>query len=132
MENYKNESLVDVAYSVLSSQKDKIAFKSLFDKVCELAEISDEEKLEIVSNFFSNLSLDGRFVALKNNEWDLRSRQTYDKVHVDLNDVYDDIEGNSDEEGEADDEDEDDEEESILHSGYGSDDSDMPGDGEDY
>lgn len=131
MENYKNESLVDVAHSVLSSQKDKIAFKSLFDKVCELAEISDEEKLEIVSNFFSNLSLDGRFVALKNNEWDLRSRQTYDKVHVDLNDVYDDIEGNSDEEGEAD-EDEDDEEESILHSGYGSDDSDMPGDGEDY
>lgn len=129
MENYKNESLIDVAYSVLSSQKDKIAFTDLFNKVCELAEVNEYSKPDIVSNFFSNLSLDGRFVALKNNEWDLRTRQTYDKVHVDLNDVYDDIEGDSEE---VDPEEDVDEDESILHSGFGSDDSDDEDEGDGY
>ena len=36
--------------------------------------------------------MDGRFVNLGDNQWDLRTNQTYDKVHIDMNDVYSDIE----------------------------------------
>ena len=36
MENYKNESMVDVAYSVLKEMEDKISFKELYAKVTEL------------------------------------------------------------------------------------------------
>ena len=67
-------------------------FADLFNAVSERLELSDAEKENLISIFYTNLSLDGRFVTLGDNEWDLRSNQTYDKVHIDMNDVYSDIE----------------------------------------
>lgn len=92
MTDYKNKSLVDVAYDILSNHQDPITFKELYEEVAKDVGLADDRKAALISNFFTNLSLDGRFVALKNNEWDLRTRQTFDKVHVDLNAIYEDIE----------------------------------------
>lgn len=92
MSEYENKSLIDVAYEVLSKQNSPIPFSEFYDEVAKRCWFTDEEKDEKISKFFTSLSLDGRFVALKNNEWDLRSRQTFDKVHVDLNAIYEDIE----------------------------------------
>lgn len=91
-ENYKNESMVDVAYSVLKEKGEIIKFSDLFNEVALRLELTDAEKADNISNFYTSLSLDGRFVNLGDNEWDLRANQTYDKVHIDMNDVYSDIE----------------------------------------
>ena len=91
MENYKNESMVDVAFSVLTDAGSTVKFKDLYNSVCEKLELSEEERADRISNFYTNLSLDGRFVTLGENEWALRSRQKYEKVHIDMNDVYSDI-----------------------------------------
>lgn len=91
-ENYKNESMVDVAYSVLKEKGEIIKFSDLFNEVASRLELTDTEKADNISNFYTGLSLDGRFVNLGDNEWDLRVNQTYDKVHIDMNDVYSDIE----------------------------------------
>ena len=91
-ENYKNESMVDVAYSVLKEKGEIIKFSDLFNEVASRLELTDAEKSDNISNFYTGLSLDGRFVNLGDNEWDLRVNQTYDKVHIDMNDVYSDIE----------------------------------------
>ena len=50
-----------------------------------------------MSKFYTHLLLDGRFVTLCENMWDLRDRQPYDKIHIDLNAVYADVEEGSDE-----------------------------------
>ena len=92
VENYKNESMVDVAYSYLKEINKKVKFNDLFNVISERIGFSEEEKENLISNFYTNLSLDGRFVTLGNNEWDLRSNQTYDKVHIDMNDIYTDME----------------------------------------
>ena len=94
-ENYKNESMVDVAYSYLKEINKKVKFNDLFNVISERIGFSEEEKENLISNFYTNLSLDGRFVTLGNNEWDLRSNQTYDKVHIDMNDVYTEMEEES-------------------------------------
>lgn len=91
-ENYKNESMVDVAYGVLSQKNSVTGFNELFNDVAEKLELTPEQKADAISNFYTNLSLDGRFVNLGDNQWDLRTNQTYDKVHIDMNDVYSDIE----------------------------------------
>ena len=36
--------------------------------------------------------LDGRFVTLGENEWDLRARHKFEKVHIDMSEVYSDVE----------------------------------------
>lgn len=91
-ENYRNESMVDVAYSYLKETNCKVKFNDLFNVISERIGFTEEEKENLISNFYTNLSLDGRFVTLGNNEWDLRSNQTYDKVHIDMNDIYTDME----------------------------------------
>ena len=91
-ENYRNESMVDVAYSYLKETNRKVKFNDLFNVISERIGFTEEEKENLISNFYTNLSLDGRFVTLGNNEWDLRSNQTYDKVHIDMNDIYTDME----------------------------------------
>lgn len=91
-ENYRNESMVDVAYSYLKETNRKVKFNDLFNVISERIGFTEEEKGNLISNFYTNLSLDGRFVTLGNNEWDLRSNQTYDKVHIDMNDIYTDME----------------------------------------
>ena len=91
-ENYKNESMVDVAYSALSCKNSVTGFNDLFNEVADKLELTIDQKADAISNFYTNLSLDGRFVNLGDNQWDLRTNQTYDKVHIDMNDVYTDIE----------------------------------------
>ena len=86
--NYKNESMVDVAYDVITENHRIMNFQELYSEVALKLGFSDEEKLDKISKFYTNLSLDGRFVTLGNNEWDLRTNQTYDKTHIDVNDVY--------------------------------------------
>lgn len=91
-ENYKNESMVDVAYSVLKDLNKITRFCDLYNEVAIRLELTEQEKEDRISQFYTVLSLDGRFVTLGDNEWDLRSNQTYDKVHIDMNDVYSDME----------------------------------------
>ena len=90
-ENYKNESMVDVAYSILKNGPLSMKFKDLYDEVLKLKEMSEEDGRKAISQFYTNLTLDGRFVDLKDNEWGLRERETYDKVHIDMNAVYSEL-----------------------------------------
>jgi DNA-directed RNA polymerase subunit delta len=94
-ENYKNESMVDVAYSVLSEKNTETSFKDLYKEICEKLGLSDDEAKAKIASFYTDLTLDGRFVNLGNNTWDLRENQSYDKVHIDMNDVYSDIDEES-------------------------------------
>ena len=86
--NYKNESMVDVAFDILNETQRTMNFQELYHEITKKLELTDEESLAKIAQFYTNLSLDGRFVTLGNNEWDLRKNQTYDKVHIDMNDVY--------------------------------------------
>ena len=95
MGNVKNESMVNVAFDVLTENKRMMNFLELFKEVCKRLEFNDEQACDRISNFYTNLILDGRFVNLGDNEWDLRSNQTYDKVHIDMNDVYTEMEEES-------------------------------------
>ena len=87
-ENYKNESMVDVAYSILKNEGSILSFTELFDKVAEKLELTESEKNDRISSFYTDISLDGRLVNVKDNKWDLRVNQKYENVHMDINDVY--------------------------------------------
>ena len=57
----------------------------------------EEEKDEKESLFYTNITLDGRFITIGENNWDLRSRHKFDEVHIDMNDIYTDEDEESEE-----------------------------------
>ncbi len=85
------KSLLDHAFDFVSKSKEPVSFKDIWAYVVEQAGLDEETAASKVSRFYTNLMLDGRFVTLGENQWDLRERQTFDKVHIDMKDVYSDV-----------------------------------------
>ena len=98
------KSLLDYAFDFISSQKEPTPFEKIWEYVVSASGLSEEEANAKVSRFYTNLMLDGRFVTLGENLWDLRSSHTFDKVHIDMKDVYSDVEAEDDDEEELEEE----------------------------
>lgn len=86
-------SLVDTAYEIMTDRYNKgdvtpIPFMELCEKICEVLEISEEYFSLHVSRFYTDMTLDGRFVLKENNTWTLREHEHFENVHIDMNDVY--------------------------------------------
>lgn len=96
------KSLIDFGFDVLNASKDPIKFIDLFNESIKLSglELSESEKKIRMSKFYTQLSLDGRFITLTDNFWDLRSRHVFEQVHLDMIDAYSDEEDEVDEEEE--------------------------------
>ena len=95
-----DKSLLEYAYEIVSESKDPISFKDLWGRICEKKGLSKEEMENKVSQFYTNLLLDGRFVNLGDNIWDLRTRHKFDKVHIDMKDAYSEVEASTGDEEE--------------------------------
>ena len=98
------KSLLDLAFDYISQSKEQAAFKDLWAYVCEQAGLDEETANKKISPFYTNLKMDGRFVTLGENKWDLRSRHTFDKTHIDMKDVYSEVEISDDDVEEDEDE----------------------------
>ena len=96
------KSLLDYGFDVLSASKEPVKFIDLLNKALELSglELSDADLKIRMSKFYTQLSLDGRFITLTDNYWDLRSRHVFEQVHLDMIDAYSDDEDDVDEEEE--------------------------------
>lgn len=87
------KSLVDTAYEIMterydSGDKNPVAFLELCQGICENLGLSEEAFARLVSRFYTDMTLDGRFVLKENNTWSLREHELYKNVHIDMNDVY--------------------------------------------
>jgi len=87
-----SKSLLDIAYDYVSEQNQQSKFQDIWAYCVKTAGLSEEEAAAKVSRFYTNLMLDGRFVTLGENEWDLRIRHKFEKVHIDMSEVYSDVE----------------------------------------
>lgn len=95
-----NKSMVDVAFDLMSAKKRPMAFQKLFEEISEIKGFTQEESDERISLFYTNITLDGRFITVGENKWDLRVRHNFAAVHIDMNDIYaedDEVESEIDE-----------------------------------
>jgi len=84
--------MLETAYSIIEEAGHELTFASLYEEVAKILSMTDAEKDARIGDFYTELTLDGRFVTLVDNTWDLRARHVYDKVHIDVNSVYSDAE----------------------------------------
>lgn len=99
MENSK--SMLAVALELLTKSEKPMSFFDLFNAVAAELDMNEEEKKAKISQFYTNLSIDGNFVVLSDNTWDLRERVPFEKVHIDMNDAY--LDKDDDEDSDSDD-----------------------------
>ncbi len=66
----------DIAYLILEDKPKKMKTNDLFKKVCELLNLSEEDYIQSLPDFFELLTTDKRFIQLSNGFWDLKTRHS--------------------------------------------------------
>lgn len=89
-------SMVEIANLVLLEQKKNMAFLDLFEEVVLLKNFTDQQKDRNLSQFYTDLNLDGRFIALGSNIWGLKQwfplSQTSEKMLAEARKRLDELE----------------------------------------
>ncbi len=98
------KSNLDVAYDIMQQSESPLTFQKLWEEICKVQGFDEEESQKRMGKFYTNLFMDGRFITLGENTWDLRDRYTFDRVHIDMNDVYHDDDDDNDSDNDDDDE----------------------------
>lgn len=82
----------EIAYKILEKTKKKMKINELFKEVCNLLELSEEEYLDHIAEFFEILTTNQKFIMLDNGYWDIRSRHSSKIVIEEDDDEYEEKE----------------------------------------
>lgn len=72
LEDLELLSYTDIAYELLKLDKKPKTTPVLFGEVCKLLEISEDNMMEMIGDFYTTLTTDKRFLLLDSAEWDLK------------------------------------------------------------
>ncbi len=87
------KATLEIAYDVLK-ETHPLPFYELWEKVCERQDYSKEQCFNLLSRFYTNLTLDGRFINTGDNVWELRIHLKSTELRLELNEVYSDVDEN--------------------------------------
>ncbi|MDE5758589.1 MAG: DNA-directed RNA polymerase subunit delta [Allobaculum sp.] len=77
------KSMIEIAYGELANQHKPMSFLDLWNIVSKEMGFNQSQANGNIAQFYSDLSMDGRFTALPGNIWDLRKRQSSAHTIVD-------------------------------------------------
>ena len=63
-------SMVDVAYNLMTKKKKEVDFAKLYQEVSEIKGFTEQEAEDRMSVFYTDITLDGRFITLGEKRWD--------------------------------------------------------------
>lgn len=104
-------SYTDLTYMILTENKKAMNTASIFKEICNLLDYSEDEFSNKISEYYTSLTMDKRFVLLDSNEWDIRDRHSVELV---MDEEDEEIDEESEEETEEESEFETDEDEENL------------------
>ena len=83
-EELEGLSYADLTEMILKENKKPMNTPSIFKKICDLLELSEEEYTNQIGDFYTSLTTDKRYILLDTAEWDLKDKH---KVEIDLDEV---------------------------------------------
>lgn len=81
-------SYTDLTEMILKENKKAMNTPSIFKRICELLELTDEEYAEKIGDYYTSLTTDKRFILLDSAEWDLKDKH---KVEIVIDDDEEDF-----------------------------------------
>ena len=94
------KSMIEVAYQVLTNNNGAMPFVDLWKDVSQEMGFTQTQFEDNIAQFYTDLSLDGRFLNMSQNTWDLRSRHTYSESVMDTDSIAIDEDDEDEEESE--------------------------------
>ena len=86
-------SMLEVAELLIQRKIKPQKFGKIAKEVCEMMGLTDDEVQSKLAQFYTDLTLSGKFVTVGEDKWDLKSRQKYDVANYDTYDIdFDDEE----------------------------------------
>lgn len=92
------QSMTDIAYEVMKDMGKAVPFIELWTTVSSKLGLTQSQFDDNIAQFYTDLSMDGRFLNMPGNTWDLRSRHTFSESVLDTDAIA--IDEDSDEEEE--------------------------------
>lgn len=81
------QSMTDVAYEVMNANEQAMPFIELWTTVSAKLGLNETQFEDNIAQFYTDLSIDGRFLNMAGNTWDLRSRHTYSESVLDTDSI---------------------------------------------
>lgn len=79
-EEVKEMSLIEIAYALFQEQKQSVTFGELLTEIKKITGFTDEDLRSKLSQFYTDLNVDGRFICIGENQWGLRAWYPYDQI----------------------------------------------------
>lgn len=76
-------SMIEMAYKILNGNKQAVSFQEIWDEIVEVTGMSEGEARARIAQFYTDLNIDGRFIALGENRWGLRAWYPVDQIEDD-------------------------------------------------
>lgn len=89
---------IECALNILE-EKGNLNFYDLWDEVCAKMNYDSILAKKKISQFHTDISLDGRFIALESGIWGLKAKARYDEVVINPEDIEEDAIPQRDDEG---------------------------------
>lgn len=74
---------LDIAYDIISKHKNPVPFVKIWDKICAEKKFTETQKEDKVADFYSDMTLDDRFINVEGNKWDIKARCKFEDVVID-------------------------------------------------
>lgn len=75
--------MVDIAFELMSKKKKAIVFGKLWEEVSQIRGLTQAQADDRIAQFYTDMSLDDRFVTVEDNKWDLRKRHKFEDIVID-------------------------------------------------
>lgn len=76
----QEESMIDIAFAVLTERREALTLEQLMNEIRELTGMTEKQMKDKLLQFYTDMNIDGRFLAINNNQWGLREWYPVDQI----------------------------------------------------
>lgn len=83
-EEISEMSMVELAYEILAEEKKALHFNELFETIAEAKGLSEQQKENVIAQFYTDLNIEGKILSIGQNMWGLKAWYPYDQSEDDI------------------------------------------------
>src|SRR5690625_2792508 len=76
----KDYSMIELAILILEKNKKALNYKDIFEEIADMKDLPEDERVDYLAQFYTDLNLDGRFLTLGAGDWGLKKWYSVEQI----------------------------------------------------